>query len=69
MKRILTIENNYERMDQARTLNLQENIYDCREALLRSSNVEKDDEKHRQDFLRHSGMIKRVKVEQKMKII
>ena len=41
---------------QARTMNPQENGQDLRETLLRSSNVENDDEKHHQELLRHSGM-------------
>ena len=39
---------------------------DLRETLLRSSNVENDDEKHHHELLRHSGMKIR-KVEPTMK--
>ena len=52
---------------EARTMNLQENGYDLEETLLRSSKSENDDEKHHQELLRHSGMIKRGKVEPTMK--
>ena len=41
---------------------------DLRETLLRSSNVENDDENHH-ELLRYSGRIKRGKVEPKMKRI
>ena len=51
------------------TMNLWKNGYDCRETLLRSSNVENDDEKHPHEFLRHSGTMKNRKVESTMKII
>ena len=67
MKRILTIENNYERM--AASLNyasMRERIIFGGKTLLRSSNVENDDEKHHHELLRYSGMKIR-KVEPKMK--
>ena len=66
VKRILTIENNYERM--ASSLNyesLRERIRFGGKTLLRSSNSENDDEKHHHELLRHSGMKNR-KVEPKM---
>ena len=53
---------------KSRTMNLQENGQDLREILLRSSNVENDDENHH-ELLRYSGRIKRGKVEPKMKRI
>ena len=69
MKRILTIENNYERM--AASLNfasLREWIRFGGKTLLRSSNVENDDKKHHHELLRYSGMKIR-KVEPTMKRI
>ena len=42
---------------------------DLREILLRSSKSENDDEKHHHELLRHSGRIKRKRVEPKMKRI
>ena len=53
---------------QARTMHLQENGQALRENLLRSSNTEKDDEKHHHELLRYSGMKIR-KVEPTMKRI
>ena len=53
---------------QVRAMNLQENGQDLEEILLRSSNVENDDENHH-ELLRYSGRIKRGKVEPKMKRI
>ena len=49
-------------------MNLQENGQDLREILLQSSNVENDDEKHRHELFRHSGMTIR-KIEPTMKRI
>ena len=42
---------------------------DLRGTLLRSSKSENDNEKHHHELLRHSGRIKRGKVEPKMKMI
>ena len=49
-------------------MNFQENGQDLGEILLRSSNVENDDEKHHHELLRHSGMTIR-KIERTMKMI
>ena len=51
---------------QARTMNLQENGQDLGEILLRSSNVENDDENHH-ELLRHSGTMENRDVESTMK--
>ena len=67
VKRILTTEKNYERM--ASSLNypsLRGRIRYGGKTLLRSSNVENDDEKHHHELLRYSGMKNR-KVEPTMK--
>ena len=55
---------------QAKTMNLEENgaRYGGK-TLLRSSNVENDNEKHHHELLRYSERIKRGKVVPKMKII
>ena len=53
---------------QSRTMNLQENGQDLGEILLRSSNVENDDEKHHHELSRHSRMTIR-KIERTMKRI
>ena len=70
MKRILTIENNYEGM--VSSLNdefSREQIRFGGKTLLRSSNVENDDEKHHHELFRHSGRIKSEEVEPMMKRI
>ena len=61
MKRILTIENNYES-----GMKLEPRIFgsrgkDLRGTPLRSSKFENDDKKHHHELLRHSGRVKRKK--------
>ena len=50
-------------------MNLQENGYDLEGTLLQSSNVDDDDEKHHLELLRHSRIVKNIKVESTMKRI
>ena len=66
VKRILTIENNYEDGMKLEPRIFQRTDQDLGEILLRSSNVENDDENHH-ELLRYSGM-KIGKVEPTMKI-
>ena len=60
MKRILTIENNYERMATSlKFASLEEWVRFGGETLLQSSNAENDDEKHNHELLRYPGMTNR----------
>ena len=68
MKRILAIENNYERM--ASSLNyasLEIRVRIWRKNPLRSSKSENDDEKYHHELFRHSGRIESEEVEPTMK--
>ena len=66
--RSLTIENNYERMvSSLNYASLRERIRFGGKTLLRSSNVENDDEKHHHELLRYSGRMKSEEVEPTMK--
>ena len=68
VKRILTIENNYEDGMKLEPRIFKRTDQDLGKILLRSSNVENDDENHH-ELLRYAGRIKRGKVEPKMKRI
>ena len=62
VKRILTIENSYERMTASLNYaSLRERIRFGGKTLLRSSDVENDDEKHHHELLRYSGRMKKNK--------
>ena len=66
VKRILTIENNYESGMKLEPRIFKRTDQDLRETLLQSSHYENDNEKHHHELLRHSGM-KNGKVEPTMK--
>ena len=68
VKRILTIENNYEDGIKLELRIFGRTGKDLRGILLRSSKFENDNEKHHHELLRYSGMKIR-KVEPTMKII
>ena len=69
-ERILTIENNYERMAASLSnASSREQIRFGGKTLLRSSNVENDDEKHHHELLRYLGRMKNEEVEPAMKRI